>query len=335
MLKVTKGYSWDTPGTTAHCVYSRKATKLKKKVEESSADACRVVEQQVVEKKAQNVKGRKKSKGGKAKGRRLLLRRRRKWVKKPSLIELPSGVCHHVALHKRWHHNNQLSICLGLIIPMFEILSPIDKFSLRGDDVGETIAPIVEGRVCDFSHAEDFDTVDLLEQTDALSDADSMGKTTEPSNVSNHVENVGVAVDNPKKGDVNMSSVGVEKRSSRKGSMRVEVVEELVSVDVRPTSRRKGKGKLKINENKNRVGINRIPKNVVHVPTENVALHLEEEEAEWKFVASRRIAAERMLSEVTKKNVDIMGILKDVGVMPTVETIGPYYPKLVREFYWI
>ncbi|GAA0139333.1 hypothetical protein LIER_00899 [Lithospermum erythrorhizon] len=39
-----------------------------------------------------------------------------------------------------------------------------------------------------------------------------------------------------------------------------------------------------------------------------------------------------MLSEVTKKNVDIMGIIGNAGVMPTVEIVGPYYPKLVRDF---
>ncbi|GAA0151771.1 hypothetical protein LIER_10420 [Lithospermum erythrorhizon] len=27
-----------------------------------------------------------------------------------------------------------------------------------------------------------------------------------------------------------------------------------------------------------------------------------------------------------------MGILKDARVMPTVESVGPYFPKLVREF---
>ncbi|GAA0160596.1 hypothetical protein LIER_17115 [Lithospermum erythrorhizon] len=39
-----------------------------------------------------------------------------------------------------------------------------------------------------------------------------------------------------------------------------------------------------------------------------------------------------MLSKITQKNPNIMGILEEVGVMPTVATIGPYYPKLVREF---
>ncbi|GAA0144786.1 hypothetical protein LIER_42827 [Lithospermum erythrorhizon] len=96
--------------------------------------------------------------------------------------------------------------------------------------------------------------------------------------------------------------------------------------------RKKAKGKLKIDENKSRVGNKRIPKNVVAVSTENVALNSEEEEVKWRFMASMRIAAERMLSEVTKMNADIMGILEDAGVIPTVEIVDPYFPKLVREF---
>ncbi|GAA0159738.1 hypothetical protein LIER_16446 [Lithospermum erythrorhizon] len=96
--------------------------------------------------------------------------------------------------------------------------------------------------------------------------------------------------------------------------------------------RRKDKSKLKLNENKTRVGNKRISKNVTKVSTANVALNFKEEEAKWKFVASRRIADERILFDVTKKNVDIMGILEDVSVMSTVETIGPYDPYIVKEF---
>ncbi|GAA0163831.1 hypothetical protein LIER_19605 [Lithospermum erythrorhizon] len=39
-----------------------------------------------------------------------------------------------------------------------------------------------------------------------------------------------------------------------------------------------------------------------------------------------------MLFENTKKNVDIISSLEEAGVMPTVETDGPYYPQLVRKF---
>ncbi|GAA0185556.1 oxidoreductase [Lithospermum erythrorhizon] len=83
---------------------------------------------------------------------------------------------------------------------------------------------------------------------------------------------------------------------------------------------------------KTRIGNKRITKNVTDIPPHKVVLNSEEEESNWKFVASRMIAAERMLSEVTKQNADIMGIQEDVSVMPTVQTVGPYYSNLVREF---
>ncbi|GAA0169173.1 hypothetical protein LIER_23716 [Lithospermum erythrorhizon] len=53
--------------------------------------------------------------------------------------------------------------------------------------------------------------------------------------------------------------------------------------------RRKAKGKLKINENRTRVGNKRISKNIIDVLLENVALNIDEENAKWKFVADQRI----------------------------------------------
>ncbi|GAA0172164.1 hypothetical protein LIER_26043 [Lithospermum erythrorhizon] len=156
-------------------------------------------------------------------------------------------------------------------------------------------------------------------------------------------------------------------RKARKAAEKVvekEVVEEQVPVDVRPigsdiwnpadeqpgdgndetdhrfddedvaavmSRRRKAKSKLKINENRTRVGNKRVSKNIDYVSTNNVVLNTNKEKAKWKFLANGRIAAERMLSEATKKNANIMGILEDAGVMPTIKIVGPYYPKIVRE----
>ncbi|GAA0145325.1 hypothetical protein LIER_05546 [Lithospermum erythrorhizon] len=98
--------------------------------------------------------------------------------------------------------------------------------------------------------------------------------------------------------------------------------------------RRKAKGKLKIDENRTRVRNKRIPKNADVVSTTDVILSTNEEKVGWKFGARRRIDVERMLSEATKKNADIMGILKSANVMPTVKIVGPYYPKLLKEFFF-
>ncbi|GAA0150121.1 transfer/carrier protein [Lithospermum erythrorhizon] len=63
------------------------------------------------------------------------------------------------------------------------------------------------------------------------------------------------------------------------------------------TKWRKATGKEKMNENRTSVGNRRIPKNVVAIPTTNVSLNSEEEQARWMFVANRWIAAEKMLSK--------------------------------------
>ncbi|GAA0139926.1 hypothetical protein LIER_35156 [Lithospermum erythrorhizon] len=92
--------------------------------------------------------------------------------------------------------------------------------------------------------------------------------------------------------------------------------EDIVVVITKP---RKTTSKLKLNKNKTRVGNKRVPKSVDVVSTANMALNYEEELAKWRFFTNRRVAAEKMLSEVTKKNANIISILEGAGVMPTVE----------------
>ncbi|GAA0160645.1 hypothetical protein LIER_17153 [Lithospermum erythrorhizon] len=65
------------------------------------------------------------------------------------------------------------------------------------------------------------------------------------------------------------------------------------------TNRRKATSKLKLNENRTRVGNKRVSKNVDEVSTSNVALNSKEEHAKWMFVANRRVAAEKILFKVT------------------------------------
>ncbi|GAA0138776.1 hypothetical protein LIER_34976 [Lithospermum erythrorhizon] len=113
-----------------------------------------------------------------------------------------------------------------------------------------------------------------------------------------------------------------------------EDVHDLDTEDVAAvmSRRRKAKEKLRMNDNRIRVGNTKVPKNVVTVPTTNVTLNFEEEQAKWRLVVNRRVAAKKMLSELTKKNANIINILEGARVMPTVEVVGPYYPKLVKEF---
>ncbi|GAA0182951.1 hypothetical protein LIER_30460 [Lithospermum erythrorhizon] len=117
------------------------------------------------------------------------------------------------------------------------------------------------------------------------------------------------------------------------GDAREDVQDSYIEdVAVVMSSRRKEKGNLMMNESRTRVGKRRISKNVDVISTANVSLNSEEEEARCRFVANRRISAEWMLFEATKKNPNIMNILEGAGVMPTVAIVGPYYLKQVREF---
>ncbi|GAA0182139.1 hypothetical protein LIER_30328 [Lithospermum erythrorhizon] len=86
--------------------------------------------------------------------------------------------------------------------------------------------------------------------------------------------------------------------------------------------RQNAKGKLRMNESRTRVGNMRIPKNITAVSTANVSLNFEEEEPRWRFVANRRIAVEKM-SETTKKNPNIMGILEEEESCQPLQQLDP------------
>ncbi|GAA0184192.1 hypothetical protein LIER_31480 [Lithospermum erythrorhizon] len=111
-----------------------------------------------------------------------------------------------------------------------------------------------------------------------------------------------------------------------------ESKEEDIAVAIR--RRRKATGKLKLNENRTRVGNKKVPKNVVEVSTANVVLNFEEDHAKWRFFANRRVAGEK-ISEATKKNVNIIGILEGARVVTTrLESPAPGFitisPKLIQ-----
>ncbi|GAA0157383.1 hypothetical protein LIER_14661 [Lithospermum erythrorhizon] len=177
-------------------------------------------------------------------------------------------------------------------------------------DVGEDVP---EGDGVDVSHA---DTVTKAEDDVPEEAKESVPEEVRPSVVQLAVDDEWLSEHEPQ-GD----NADEEVQESD--------VEDMVDVI---TKRRKATSKLKLNENRTRLANKRVPKNVVAVSTANMALNSKEEQAKWRFVANRRVAAEKMLSEVTKKNANIIGILEGAGVMPTVEAVGPYYPQLVRDF---
>ncbi|GAA0148036.1 hypothetical protein LIER_07586 [Lithospermum erythrorhizon] len=91
-------------------------------------------------------------------------------------------------------------------------------------------------------------------------------------------------------------------------------------------------GKLNINETRTRVNNKWSPKNVALVSTIGIALNSKAEEAKWRFVYNRRLSLETVMSDVTKRNMVIMNILKEIEILSVFNNVGPYWPKLVREF---
>ncbi|GAA0139876.1 hypothetical protein LIER_01337 [Lithospermum erythrorhizon] len=132
-----------------------------------------------------------------------------------------------------------------------------------------------------------------------------------------------------------------EKRPKRNADKVVEV-RTSDTEDVAPDSeredvieilkKRRKAGKLKINETRTRVNNKRIPKNVASVSTIGIALNSKAEEPKWRFVNNRRLSLERVLLDVTKRNVVIMNILKEAGILSVIDNVGLYWLKLIREF---
>ncbi|GAA0166048.1 hypothetical protein LIER_21296 [Lithospermum erythrorhizon] len=351
---------------------SENATKGKKKVVETSSETCKEDEPQVVEVKAQKLKGQKKekTKGSRGKGSKapaMTKRRRGRAGDSTSAeAEIVVDLLEHTAAKSvidPMGNTNESSNLTNNVVSA----TVVDNFE-RGDVNVDTTMEDVEGMAFyvpsstgteDVTAGNDDNVTPRIFDT-GIDAADLPEERTGKTNLNKRKHKTGADAGEPfepkKKLSKEERAAKRVERKARKADEKIveekaadddvhEMVEDQVPLKSEPRAdsdeedvsvvisrRRKGKGKLKLNENKTRVGNKRIPKNVAEIFTTNVALNSKEEEAKWKFVVSRRIAVERILFEVTKKNADIMGILEDTGVMPTVETVGPYYPKLVREF---
>ncbi|GAA0155192.1 hypothetical protein LIER_12974 [Lithospermum erythrorhizon] len=102
--------------------------------------------------------------------------------------------------------------------------------------------------------------------------------------------------------------------------------------DAARAARRRSKGKLKVNDDKNRINNRRIARDVEDVLIEGIDFSGGENEARWKFVCARNILPERFLSEATIKNQTYMDIMEEPGMLAIMGDIGPHWLSLVREF---
>ncbi|KAK2436234.1 hypothetical protein QL285_021237 [Trifolium repens] len=87
-----------------------------------------------------------------------------------------------------------------------------------------------------------------------------------------------------------------------------------------------------VSTGKKKIGGRIIPQNVLDVPMDNISFHFIESAQKWKFVANRRLALERELSDEALEQKEIIALIEKTGLMKTVTGIGECYEKLVKEF---
>ncbi|KAK2422130.1 hypothetical protein QL285_032689 [Trifolium repens] len=87
-----------------------------------------------------------------------------------------------------------------------------------------------------------------------------------------------------------------------------------------------------VSTGKKKIGGRIIPQNVPDVPMDNISFHFIESAQKWKFVANRRLALERELSDEALEQKEIIALIEKAGLMKTVSGIGECYEKLVKEF---
>ncbi|WJX76433.1 hypothetical protein P8452_59852 [Trifolium repens] len=87
-----------------------------------------------------------------------------------------------------------------------------------------------------------------------------------------------------------------------------------------------------VSTGKKKLGGKIIPQNVPDVPMDNISFHFIESAQKWKYVANRRLALERELSDEALEQKEIIALIEKAGLMKTVSGIGDCYEKLVKEF---
>ena len=81
-----------------------------------------------------------------------------------------------------------------------------------------------------------------------------------------------------------------------------------------------------------KTGRRKLPLNIPQVPIDGISSHLEEGVQCWKYVVQRRIADEINIFYKHHSCLSIMDMIFKSGLSMTILNVGPFYPKLIREF---
>lgn len=74
------------------------------------------------------------------------------------------------------------------------------------------------------------------------------------------------------------------------------------------------------------------PANVPEVPIDNISFHYVKNVKKWKFVYQRRLVVERELGKDAFECKEVMGLIKEAGLMKSVDGFGKCYEMLIKEF---
>ncbi|GAA0148642.1 hypothetical protein LIER_08029 [Lithospermum erythrorhizon] len=118
---------------------------------------------------------------------------------------------------------------------------------------------------------------------------------------------------------------GESKRPNKDGdNFIVDDEEAYEEKDAARAATRKSKGKLKVNDDRNRINKRRIARNIEDESTEGVHFSADENAARWNFVCARNILPDRYLSDVTMKNHTYMDIIEEFGMLAITGEIGAH-----------
>jgi hypothetical protein len=112
------------------------------------------------------------------------------------------------------------------------------------------------------------------------------------------------------------SKVEIKKRKESKSPDSDEDVEDDVP-DISPAKRQ---------------AVKKSPGKVAAVHLDNISFHLEDGAAKWKFIIQRRVTVERELGKEAVEVKEVMGLIKNVGLMKTVVALPQCFEGLVKEF---
>ncbi|XP_050878188.1 uncharacterized protein LOC127082006 [Lathyrus oleraceus] len=79
-------------------------------------------------------------------------------------------------------------------------------------------------------------------------------------------------------------------------------------------------------------GGKKVPANVPKAPIDNISFHSVENVEKWKFVYQIRLALERELGKDAFECKEVMDLIKEAGLMKSMDGFGKCYEMLVKEF---